>query len=102
MDFFRKLFGSGASAPSGDRGLYFYVRPKRCKEVLRVRVDPMNELSEDEDGTGYVVRKQVRGASCPFPAELHAMFDLNRKLIEVSVTDGEQVSEAEWRAQSGV
>jgi hypothetical protein len=102
MGFLRRLFGGGGGATGADAwALTYYVRPKRCHEILPVRVDLRNDLSLTDDG-GYFVRKVVRGERCPFPAELHLSFDANRKLTQVGVQDGETIEEAvyhEWLAK---
>lgn len=95
MNFFRKLFGGG-SAPQDAHALYFYVRPKRCDEILPVRIDLRNDLSLADEG-GYFVRKMVRGTRCPFPAELHISFDDNRRITQVGVQDGESVEESAYQ-----
>ncbi|GAB4310193.1 MAG: hypothetical protein Kow00117_03620 [Phototrophicales bacterium] len=100
MGFLRKLFGNrGHSGSSYDKwGLYFYVRPKHCQEVVKVRVNTMNDLSLTDDESGYFVRKVVQATRCPFPAELHLYFSKSKNLTRSDVTDGELVSEAEYEA----
>jgi hypothetical protein len=98
MNFLRNLFGgSRENGTANDRNIMvFYVQPKRCDEVIEVRVHLLNELSLTEDG-GYFVRKLVRGARCPFPAELHLSFDSQRRLLQVGVQDGANVDEAAYQ-----
>ena len=98
MNFLKKLF-SGGGGQSADRGMYFYVQPKACKEILQIRVDPLNELSRTDDGDGFYVRKLVSGHRCPFQAEVEIYFDKNRKVANTNVTNGNMVSEADWLAQ---
>ena len=95
MNFLKRLFGGGGR-PS-DRASYFYIRPKRCNEIVQVRVDLFNEASLTDEGE-YYVRKLVRGARCPFPAELHVYLNANRQLVRVEVQDGEQVSAEAYAA----
>ncbi len=100
MDFLKKLFsGGGGGARSDDRGVYFYVQPKMCQEILRVRVDPMNDLSRMDDGDGFYVRKMASGHRCPFQAELEVFFDKNRRVSSTEVTNGKVVEKSEWLAQ---
>jgi len=96
-NLFKDLFGGGGR--DSDRGLYFYVRPKMCQEILRLRVDPLNDLSRRDEGDGYWVRKLASGHRCPFQAELTIIFDKNKRLRSSEVTDGQLVSEADWLAQ---
>lgn len=96
MNFFRRLFGGGQPADS-ERFVTYYVRPKRCAEVVAVRIDRHNDLSLTDDG-GYFVRKVARGERCPFPAELHVTFDSSRREVQVGVQDGELADEAAFNA----
>jgi hypothetical protein len=98
FDFLKKLFGGGQSpSETEDRGIYFYVRPKRCQEVVRVRIDPMNDLSMDDENQLYV-RKMVRGGGCPFPAELVVTFTVQRNVQDATVDLGELVDAAAYQA----
>lgn len=103
MDFFKRLFGGGGDQSSagvaGDRaGMYFYVRPNGCDEVVRVRIDRNNDLSLADDNTGYWVRKHVRGEACRQPVELELHFDSNRRLTNSSAEGGTLVEQAEYDA----
>lgn len=89
MNFLKNLFGGGGGPQTPVR--FFYVRPKRCQEILQVRVDLQNELSQTDDG-GYYVRKVAQAIRCPFEAELHIYFDKKRALSRVEVENGEAVS----------
>ena len=96
VNFLRRLFGGGGGG-TDSRYLTYYVRPKRCAEVVAVRVDRFNDLSELDEG-GYFVRKVARGERCPFPAELHITFDKNRQPSDIVVENGEQATEADYEA----
>lgn len=97
MNFIKNLFGGGGNSnASGDRGVYFYVQPKRCDEIVKVRVDPVNDLSARDDSDGYVVRKTVSATRCPFQAEITVYFDKSRHAQEVVVDNGKDVTEAEF------
>lgn len=100
MNFLKNLFGGGSSGD--ERGFYVYVRPKRCEEIVEVRIDLYNDLSMAETGDGYIVRKMVRAIRCPFPAEITLYFDKNRNVTSSEASDGEFVSGEEyaaWRAE---
>lgn len=99
MQFLKSLLGGGSR--SDDRGIYFYVQPKACQEILRIRVDPMNDLSRSDEGNGYWVRKVASGYRCPFQAEVEIYFDKNKRMISSEVTNGKLVSEEDWRARQG-
>jgi hypothetical protein len=100
MDFFKRLFGGGAAASGGDRGLYFYVRPTGCTEVVRIRIDPMNELSQEDEGGGYFVRKMVRGTDykCNRSAELLVSMGGDKRIRNTEVTGGTLVQQADYDA----
>lgn len=107
MGFLKRLFGGGGGATRGSTSepyaLYFYVRLKRSDEIMRVRIDLRNDLSQSDEG-GYFVRKMVRAIRAPFPAELLVTFDDRRRMTGVSVENGESVDEAaydEWVASQG-
>lgn len=95
MNFLKNLFGGGSAASDG--ALYIYIKPQFCEEVLRVRINMSNDLSLNDEGDGYFVRKIARGARCPFPSEITLRFDRNRRLIERSIDRGEFVTEADYQ-----
>lgn len=95
MNILKSLFGGGGT-PHED-ALYIYVQPKMCKEIVKVRIDLKNQLSRDDEGSGYFVRKTARGQRCPFAAEMLIRFDGNRNIIERTIENGSFVTEAEYR-----
>lgn len=105
MELLKKLFGGGGGAArvSGDSdGLYYFVRPNGCEEVVRVRVNRYNDLSLQDDGKTLWAHKSVRGVKCRQPVELDLYYDSNRKLINSEVSGGALVTEAdydEWTAK---
>ena len=101
MGFLKKLFGGGGGnkSSSGDKwGMYFYVRPKHCQEIVKVRINTMNDLSLTDDEKGYFVRKVAHATRCPFAAELNLYLDKGKRVTRSEVTDGELVSEDEYEA----
>lgn len=103
MEFLKRLFGGGgapgSSGPAGDRaGLYYYVRPHGCDEVVRVRVDRNNDLSLADDGKSYWVRKGVRGVKCRQNVEMELYYDANRRLTNSELKGGVLVDEAAYDA----
>lgn len=98
MNLLRNLFGGGAAGRggTGDKdGYYVYVQPHLCKEVVEVRINLMNDLSQDDSGGGYIVRKIVRGQRCPFPSEITLYFNANRQLIGQEIDKGKFLSTQE-------
>jgi len=113
VDALKSMLGLGGGAgQSVDRGLYRYVRCNRCGDVVRVRINMANEVSEisdepDEDGSvrrpdnraaRYAITKGVVDAKCFRPMRLTILFDGRRREIESSVEGGEVVDEAAWEA----
>jgi hypothetical protein len=101
MNFLRNLFGGGSQGGNQEDkvGIYFYIQPNGCQEVVRVRIDRNNDPSLDEDGT-YFVHKTVRGTTykCTRSAELELRFDTSRRLQQTTVSGGKEVTKADYEA----
>jgi hypothetical protein len=97
MEFFKKLFSGGGPQ---ERGQFYYVKPTGCTEVVRVRVDTMNEISQNDDNNGYFVRKSARGTSykCTRTAEILFTFDSQKRLINTEILGGTMVTKADYDA----
>lgn len=103
MAFLRRLLGGGKSGGGSrgfgsDEGLYYYVRPRDCEEIVRVRVNPNNDLSQLDEGDEYHVRKLVRGEKCRTSVELELFYDAKRRFTHHTIKDGELVTEAAYQA----
>ena len=98
MGFLKKLFGggNGDNKRPKDGALYFYVKPKMCKEILQIRLHPGNDLSRTDDEQGYFVRKVAQGARCPFPVEITVYFDTRRNVTGKDIENGEFATEEEY------
>ncbi|MEP7293390.1 MAG: hypothetical protein ABI835_16520 [Chloroflexota bacterium] len=102
MDFLKKLFGGGGGASSGDaKGIYYYVKPKGCEEVVRVRIDRNNDLSLSDDGKTYWVHKVAMGSKCFQRAEIDFYFSSSRQLSNTEVSGGDLVTQADYDAWLG-
>jgi hypothetical protein len=104
MSLFKRLtqllFGTGGSASSGsDIGLYYYIKSKKTGEIIRLRVNPNNDLSASDDEGSYFVRKVVSGTRGYDPIEVELTYNKNRKLQDSRVIGGDMVDKAEWDAQ---
>ena len=108
MNILKKIFGggdsTGGSRQAGDgSGMYLYIKLHRCGDVVRVRVDMNNELSQNDESDGYWVRKLVSNGNYKCPkGELTLHFDTNRKMTNTEITGGQLVDKAEydsWMAQ---
>ncbi len=106
MGFLKRLFGGDSKPVSRDESdanaLILYVKGKKCGAIARVRVDLRNDLSLDDDGENYVVRKQVVDNVCYGMAELELHFDVNHKEVSRAVTNGEIVARADWEQQESL
>ncbi|MBZ0294937.1 MAG: hypothetical protein K8L99_20410 [Anaerolineae bacterium] len=99
MNFLKNLFGgNGSSRPETDgRGQYFYVKPHRCDDVLRVRVDMSNDLSLNDTNSGYWVRKMVSSGNYKCAqVELTLHFDTNRRLQDSEIQGGQLVTREDY------
>lgn len=97
MNFLKKLLGDGGSRD--DRGMYLYVHPHRCDDVLRVRIDMSNDLSQRDDGSGYWVRKLASSSNYKCnQVELTLYFDSNRRLVDQEIQGGKLAEQAEYDA----
>lgn len=91
LQFLGRLFGGGAAASSGstgDVGIYYYIRCDRCGEVIQVRINPHNDLSQNDDGSGFFVRKTIVGNRCYSRIEAELLYDRNRNLADSVIGGG--------------
>ena len=103
MGFLKRLFGLGDSPARRDEGdpngMILYVKVRKCGAIARLRVDLRNDLSLDDDGENYVVRKQVMDNVCYGLAEVEMHFDGNHKETSRNVENGEFVTREDWEQQ---
>jgi len=98
LNFFKKLFGAGSGSgrtatSSGDRGIYIEVKCDACGEIVRTRVNPTSELSLQDDGQTYYVRKVLVGQQCYRPIEVELRYsDLHGTEISRDIRGGTSVS----------
>jgi hypothetical protein len=100
MGFLKRLFGGqpkgGQDADSN--ALVYYVKGRKCGAITRVRVDRYNDLSLDDDGESYVVRKGIVDNVCYGTVDIEIHFDPNRAEVSRQATGGEFVAREEWEA----
>ena len=88
MGIIKNLF-SGFTAKPDKKYHTFSVKCNRCGEIIEGRVDLDNDLSLNDEGDGYLVRKTVMGASrCFQQIEVEVTFDSTRQLLEKTITGG--------------
>ena len=88
MGFLKNLFGGGSAKPE-KRYYVFNVKCNRCGEIIEGRVDLDNDLSLNDEGNGYIVRKGLIGGNrCFQQIEVELNFDSSRQLREKTITGG--------------
>jgi hypothetical protein len=94
MTFFRRLFGGGTQPPAQrDSGIYVRVRCDACGEIVQARVSPTSELSLEDDGKTYFVRKVLVGSRCFRPIEVQLRYsDLRGTEVSREVRGGTSVT----------
>ena len=92
MSFLKNLF-SGTPAKPEKHFYSFNVKCNRCGEIIEGRVDLDNDLSLNDDGSGYFARKMLMGGNrCFQQIEVELMFDSTRQLQEKNIAGGEFVN----------
>ena len=88
MGFFKKLF-SGKPAQTASALMRVQVKCKRCGEIVEGHVNLANDLSLNDSGDGYFVRKVLMGnGRCYQQVEVTLAFDLSRKVLEKQAIGG--------------
>ena len=88
MDFLKKLFSSAPAAPQSNFHR-FAVKCNRCGEVIEGHINLNNDLSLEEDGSGYFIRKTLMGnGKCFQRIEVEMKFEASKQLIEKQAQGG--------------
>ncbi len=85
------------SGSDGDVGLYYYIRCNRCGEVIRVRINPNNDLSVRDKDQRFT-RKTIVGQKCYNRIEAEFTYSASRKLTGAEITGGVQVTQEDYEA----
>ena len=92
MSFLKNLFGR-SSGRRDDKYFTYQVKCNRCGEIIEGRLDLHNDLSLNDEGTGYLVRKGLIGGNrCFQQIEVELTFDSERHIQEKTITGGEFVN----------
>jgi hypothetical protein len=94
MNFLRKIFFGGGVSNTSASVLTLYVRPKMCEQVVVLQINIKDQLSLNDDESGYFVRKVANHPRCPFEAEVMLYFDRNKNLTKREITGGAFVEES--------
>jgi hypothetical protein len=90
MSFLKNRF-SGTEKPD-QRYYIFQVKCKLCGGIIEGRVDLDNDLSLNDEGDGYLVRKgMIGGNRCFQQIEVELTFDSSRQLMDKTINGGEFV-----------
>ncbi len=89
MGFLDTLFGRGrATKAPADAGIQRTVRCNRCGALINLRIDSRNDLSLNDEGTAFFVRKTLVDSTCFTRIELELTFDLSRREVGCEVRGG--------------
>jgi hypothetical protein len=99
FDSLKSLFGGGSSIGGQNQQVYWiYVRCRKCGEVIKTRVDLLNNLSQNDEG-GYTASKTLVGNRLCFERiEVVLTFDENRRLIGQDIARGDFITQEEFEA----
>jgi hypothetical protein len=103
MNFLKQLadFFTARPMPSGsDVGLYYYIKCNRCGEVIKVRINPMNDLSQSDGENTLFVRKVIVGRKCYNRIDAEFTYSTARKLLGAEVSGGEMVDKKAYDQQA--
>ncbi len=103
MNFLKRLFGG--SARGDDRMTSIYVMSYRCKEPIEGKVDFFNELSKDDDGKGYYVRKVLHTSGrdrCFAEVEVQLWFDSKKQISDHEVSGGRWLTADEYAEELAI
>ncbi|MGB9606252.1 MAG: hypothetical protein ACPL88_10300 [Bryobacteraceae bacterium] len=110
----RVLGGQAGKSSSGGRSRFgddpnaywIYAQCRRCGEPLKARINLMNDLSETEDGEGWIVRKGLVGTGanrCFQTVEVTLTFDRQKQnVIASEVAGGRLLTVQEYEALTRV
>lgn len=97
LDSIKSLFSGDNNTPKTAE-YWIYVRCRRCREVIKTRLDLSNNLSELDEG-GYIAQKTLVGSGLCFQRiEVTLTFDDQRRLIDQSAVGGEFITAEEYEA----
>ena len=98
MQFLKNLFGGGQ--PTGDRGIYVYVRLKQSGEIVQLRLTPGYDISKDDNGKLFS-RKLVVGTRSRsyIKAEVTLYFSNQYQVIDADIDGGELSTRGDYEEQ---
>ena len=82
--------------PADPHALRLYVKCKRCGTLVAVRVDLRNDPSLDDEGTGYILRKEIMDDKCFTLMRAEIKFDARRNITGKTIDQGEFVTASQY------
>ncbi len=99
MDWLNKLFKpKGSASGDGANILWLYVQCGRCGTPVATRINLFNDLSLDESGNGYVLRKEIMDDKCFRLMAAELEFDEGRHLLDRRIEGGKFLTRADYDA----
>lgn len=99
MGFLDQLKSAFKSASTSDPYvMWVYVKCKRCGTPVAVRVDLRNDPSLDDEGAGYILRKEIMDDKCFTLMRAELKFNSQRKIAEQTIDKGEFITREEYEA----
>lgn len=96
LDQLKSLF---TAPPGGDAyALWLYVKCKRCGAPVAVRVDLRNDPSLDDEGTGFILRKEIMDSKCFTLMRAELRFNAQHKITAQTIEQGEFISKETYAA----
>lgn len=92
-----QLFGSRTAEITDPDGIYFYVKCQQCGAPVRVRVDRQHDLQRDDDGGGFLLRKEIMDGRCFRLMYAAVRFDPAYRIVEQTVEGGEFITWEEYQ-----
>ncbi|MBI5304238.1 MAG: hypothetical protein HY868_19050 [Chloroflexi bacterium] len=96
LDKLKTLFA--ANAGSDLMVTWLYVKCKRCGTPLAVRVDLRNDPSLDDEGTGYILRKEIMDSKCYTLMHAELQFNAAKKIVSQTIDKGEFLTREQYEA----
>lgn len=94
MNFLKQIADFFTARPvqaGSDVGLYYYIKCNQCGEIIKVRINPMNDLSYSDSNNSLFVRKVIVGRKCYNRIDAEFTYNSARKLLSSDVSGGEMV-----------
>ena len=99
MGFLDSIKSMFSAEPEQDE-YWVYVRCKRCKEVIKTRIDLRNDLSQSDDGSYIVNKTLVGGKLCFERINVTLHFNGSRQLVDQQIERGEFITAETYEAET--